>query len=111
MPLTRVSGTNSLQVESAPGLGDFRSLDLSYGECFRFNGNRCRHYTEPNSSGATRVSFDLRMLPESLQPQPLVPGQRDDARRKKIGDYATAVARSAALPEQAASSREAAFKL
>ena len=111
VPLTRVAGSNSLHVESAPGLGDFRPLELSYGECFRFNGNRCRHYTEPNASGATRVSFDLRMLPESLweelpealRPQHAqVPGQRDEAkevRRRKIGDYGTAVARAAAVRE------------
>jgi hypothetical protein len=111
VPLTRVSGSNSLHVESAPGLGDFRALELGYGECFRFNGNRCRHYTEPNASGATRVSFDLRMLPESLWeelpeaqrpqralPSRVLPGQRDEAkeaRRRKIGDYGTAVARAA----------------
>ena len=63
------------------------------GECFRFNGNGCRHYTEPNASGATRVSFDLRMLPVSLQQAAAVPPQRGESEKVKIGDYDTAIAR------------------
>lgn len=32
LPLTRVSGTNSLYVESKPGLGDFQPMELDYGQ-------------------------------------------------------------------------------
>jgi hypothetical protein len=35
VPLTRVFGTNTLFVESAPGRGDFRPVELGYGACFR----------------------------------------------------------------------------
>ena len=40
MPLSRVAGTNTLWVESSDGRGDFVSLDLEYGQCARFYGNR-----------------------------------------------------------------------
>ena len=40
MPLSRVAGTNTLWVESLEGRGDFASLDLEYGQCARFYGNR-----------------------------------------------------------------------
>jgi hypothetical protein len=45
----------------------------------RFNGNRCRHYTEANSTDSTRVSFDFRVIPRSLW--------RAD-HKGLIGDYA-----------------------
>jgi hypothetical protein len=68
VPLTRVSGSNSLQCESAPGRKDFHALeaDGGAGEFVRFWGHRCRHFTVPNGSGTTRVSFDFRVVPLSL---------------------------------------------
>ena len=53
LPLTAVAGANSLYSESAPGLGDYAPFDLAYGECMRFYGNRCRHYTVANSTMTT----------------------------------------------------------
>ena len=44
---------------------------------------RCRHHTQPNESGATRVSFDLRCIPASAWPA-------GEAPPEKIGDYACA---------------------
>lgn len=35
------------------------------GQCLKFNGNLCRHFTKPNQEGRTRVSFDLRCIPAS----------------------------------------------
>ena len=32
----------------------------------RFWGNQLRHFTQPNDTGSTRVSFDLRCVPLSL---------------------------------------------
>ena len=37
-----------------------------YGQCVRFWGNQCRHYTTENTSDVTRVSLDLRVIPEAL---------------------------------------------
>ena len=42
------------------GRRDFRPILLSPGECLRFNGTLCRHFTRINRSGRTRVSLDFR---------------------------------------------------
>ena len=66
VPLTDVFGSNTLHTESAPGRGDFRPMDMPLGQGLRFNGSLCRHYTLPNETGRTRVSFDFRIIPKSL---------------------------------------------
>lgn len=38
---------------------------MEYGQIFRFYGNMCWHYNEVNDTGATRVSVDFRVIPES----------------------------------------------
>ena len=62
MPLSTVFDTNSLWIESKPGLADLHPLNLDYGEYCRFYGNQCRHQTHPNSTGKTRVSLDFRAV-------------------------------------------------
>ena len=66
VPLTRAAGTSSLYVESAPGADDAAPLDLRYGDCYRFDGEHCKHHTVANATGATRVSLDFRCIPLSL---------------------------------------------
>jgi hypothetical protein len=66
VPLTDTFGSNTLQLESQPGLGDFAPLQLSYGECARFWGNQCRHGTLTNTETWSRVSFDLRVIREEV---------------------------------------------
>mmetsp|Transcript_101 Transcript_101/g.145 ORF Transcript_101/g.145 Transcript_101/m.145 type:complete len:370 (-) Transcript_101:207-1316(-) len=63
IPLTRVWGSNALHIESQPGKGDFAPAELSYGEALCFYGNLCQHHTLANTTGSSRVSFDLRVLP------------------------------------------------
>ena len=41
-------------------------LDGSRGELMRFNGNRCRHYCNANTTSTCRVSFDFRVVPTRL---------------------------------------------
>ena len=65
IPLTDVYDTNTLYVESSPGKGDFKPIELSYGQGFRFWGNKCRHYTVPNQTSTTRVSLDFRVIAKS----------------------------------------------
>ena len=65
LPLTQATGTNSLYAESQPGKGDFSPFELQYGECQRFWGARCMHYTEANDTDITRVSIDFRVVPRS----------------------------------------------
>lgn len=62
LPLTRVSGSNSLYSESAPGLADFASFELEYGECQRFWGARCLHFTKANE----RPPAHPRQLPSTF---------------------------------------------
>ena len=91
--LTTARASNSLQVESRPGVGDFEPIDCEYGTLFYFRGNACEHYTELNVEDTTRVSFDFRVIrPEELpvQPVPTAPAHNDTARGKAahfvIGD-------------------------
>ena len=66
VPFTKVYASNTLHVESAPGRGDYRAVELTPGEALRFNGSTCRHYTIANATQATRVSLDFRAIPQSL---------------------------------------------
>lgn len=63
MPLTKAYGNNSMYLESIPGLGDFKSVDLDYGDVLMFYGNRQRHFNKYNDTGKTRCSFDFRVIP------------------------------------------------
>ena len=65
LPCTAVGGANTLHCESAPGREDFHALHLGYGECCRFWGNQCFHYTVPNTTETTRVSLDFRVIPKA----------------------------------------------
>ena len=62
IPLTKMSKTASIYIESEPGKGDFQSQDLDYGDLFYFNGNTCIHHNEPNDENYLRVSFDFRVV-------------------------------------------------
>ncbi len=67
LPLTRANAASaSLWVESEAGSGDFAPLCAELGEIVRFDGRRCVHYTVPNSSGRTRISFDFRVVFEGV---------------------------------------------
>lgn len=66
LPLTSTFGANTLWTESAPCRGDFRPLELEYGQLHAFYGNKCRHYTLPNTTDITRVSIDFRVLPRRV---------------------------------------------
>jgi hypothetical protein len=62
LPFTEAHDTNSLQVESAPGAGDFAPITCGYGSAYRFYGNGCEHMNEMNLTGATRLSLDFRVV-------------------------------------------------
>ena len=91
-------GANSLQLESAPGAGDYAPVELGYGRVLRFDGAHCRHHTVANTTDHTRVSFDFRVIPLSFW---------KDSFGRRVGDYdlelavpaAVAAADAAALDE------------
>eukprot|EP00965_Chrysotila_dentata_P210115 6185696-Pleurochrysis_carterae.AAC.5 len=88
-PLVDVHDSNTLWLESAPGKGDFAPRQLRAGSCLRFNGYLCRHYTQPNQTSNTRVSFDLRCIPLSAM-------DLEEEPPTVIGDYACAFMDAAA---------------
>ena len=63
VPLTEVSATNSLYVESSPGAGDHRPVSLRPGQMMVFDAYHLEHGSLANESGRTRVSFDFRFVP------------------------------------------------
>ena len=67
LPLTPCWGSNTLWCESRRGGGDYAPIEMGGAGSFRrFWGNQLRHYTLPNATDSTRVSFDLRCVPLSL---------------------------------------------
>lgn len=69
VPLTRIFGTNSLVLESVPGLEDWHTIDADVGYIKRFYGVLCSHFTTTNNTSQTRVSLDLRVIPGSCWQQ------------------------------------------
>ena len=63
LPLTKCKESNTMWVESIPGLGDFQPLVMDYGQFFIGYLNRCRHGNKINETSDTRVSFDFRVVP------------------------------------------------
>ena len=61
--LTEMKGNSATWIETIPGLGDYKPMNLSCGEYSIFYGNKCMHGNFPNDTGKTRVSFDFRVLP------------------------------------------------
>ena len=61
--LTPMYDTQATWIESIPGLKDFRPMEMSYGEYYIFDGNRCVHGNKENKTNKTRVSFDFRIVP------------------------------------------------
>lgn len=62
IPFTTVWGSNSLQVESSRGKGDFHPLEACLGDAIRFYGNQVWHYNVENETNSTRVSIDFRVI-------------------------------------------------
>jgi hypothetical protein len=86
IPLTNSSDTQSIWIESVPGLGDYKSIDLEYGEFVIFNGNKCMHGNKENITNNTRVSFDFRILPIERYDDNLKSSVTSN-RKFKEGDY------------------------
>ena len=63
MPLTKMFDTNGVYIESIPGLADYKSRSMQFGEFIMFYGNKLRHNNKSNITGVTRGSFDFRVIP------------------------------------------------
>ena len=62
LPITDMYGTKSIFIETEPGKKDFMGVDMSCGDLFYFNGNKCTHYNQSNTEGSLRVSLDFRIM-------------------------------------------------
>jgi hypothetical protein len=62
LPLTEVSDTNCLWLESSPGLGDFSPVRTRKDTALVFDGARLRHGNVLSLSNYTRVSIDFRVI-------------------------------------------------
>mgnify|MGYP003628142235 FL=1 len=61
--LTKMWDSNAMWLESVPGLGDFKPVEMEVGDYTIFYGNKCTHGNKENKTGKTRVSMDFRVLP------------------------------------------------
>lgn len=62
LPLTKMTGSTRLFIESAQGRADYAGVDLDYGELLYFNGNKCIHYNQTNVESYIRISLDFRVM-------------------------------------------------
>jgi hypothetical protein len=86
LPFTDAWDTNSIWVESEPGLGDYRPAAVRYGQVLLFSGVHLRHGNQPNSTGRTRVSVDFRVIPRSRY-RPREAASVNSGLRFAIGEY------------------------
>lgn len=63
LPFTDVFDTNTLWCETSYGLGDYKPLNLKYGEALIWDGGYLEHGTLNNETDFTRVSCDFRFKP------------------------------------------------
>lgn len=61
--LSEAKDTSATWVESVPGLGDYKPINLKDNQYCIFNGNRCVHGNFFNESNKSRVSYDFRIMP------------------------------------------------
>ena len=62
IPITEMSKTRTIIIESEEDKKDFAPVNLNPGELFYFNGNTCMHYNEKNKENKLRISLDFRVL-------------------------------------------------
>ena len=61
--LTNMFDSNAMWIESVPGIGDYKPIEMKVGQFAIFNGNKLTHGNKPNITNKTRVSMDFRVLP------------------------------------------------
>jgi len=65
VPVTEVRGTASMVIESAFGKGDYAPIEMPYGQLVVFDSG-LMHGNVVNDEGYTRMSFDLRIIPQRI---------------------------------------------
>jgi len=62
LPITQMSKTNTIFIESEPNKKDFKGIEMNYGDLLYFNGNKCTHHNMKNQEGKIRISLDFRVI-------------------------------------------------
>ncbi|UTW64089.1 streptomycin biosynthesis enzyme StrG [bacterium SCSIO 12741] len=65
LPFTDVFGSNTLWCENDYGEGNYRPLELRYGQALLWDGGMLEHGTYANQTDHTRVSCDFRFHPKA----------------------------------------------
>ena len=87
LPLTDSYDTNTIWVESIPGLGDFHPVNLEYGQFLMGYLNQCRHGNKINKTGKTRVSLDFRIIPDFAYDETYEATTCTTKKLFKVGNY------------------------
>eukprot|EP00928_Gymnodinium_smaydae_P017799 TRINITY_DN16801_c0_g1_i1.p1 TRINITY_DN16801_c0_g1~~TRINITY_DN16801_c0_g1_i1.p1 ORF type:complete len:330 (-),score=23.26 TRINITY_DN16801_c0_g1_i1:67-1056(-) len=86
IPLTPVFDNNTLHCETFPRRGDCHRLEGENGHAFRCWLNQCEHWTVPNDTNSTRVSFEFRVVPRSLWNSREAQDAAQNRTRKHLGE-------------------------
>ena len=62
LPVTKTWGTNTIWCESEEDKGDFKPINLEYGQFLIFDGANLTHGNKVNETDSTRISFDFRIV-------------------------------------------------
>ena len=65
LPITTSNETNTLYYETQENKGDFLPLLINYGEIAEIYLNKCRHFSNINTTDELRLSLDFRIIPGS----------------------------------------------
>ena len=85
--LTKMWDSNTMWIESVPGLKDFKPIEMQVGDFCIFDGNRCAHGNKENQTGKTRVSMDFRVVPSDQYEESDIKSSATASRKFIIGDY------------------------
>ena len=86
LPFTKAYGTSTIWVESEEDKGDFKPMDVEYGECIQWDGVNLTHGNKKNITNVTRVSVDFRIMRYSRY-QPSNHGSINTKTKFEIGGY------------------------
>ncbi len=86
LPFTNAYGSNTIWVESKEDKGDYKAMDVNYGECVQWDGVNLTHGNKENISNSTRISVDFRVIPFSKY-KPSNHGSINTKTKFEIGGY------------------------
>ncbi len=86
VPITRVTGTASMVIESGVGRGDYQPVELDYGSLLVFD-SALTHGNRVNEEGYTRFSLDMRVIDRANYHETAGTFSATAGKEFRIGDY------------------------